>query len=125
MPYSGGSLTIEQPMPVPLNRVIVLAQKLADMRLASAQMTEQREMAADGQTYVVGQGPAIRAGERVSFSFTNLPHEALWPRYTAVALAVTILAAGGGAARACRARRASRRPGRNGWKNAAVSFSPS
>jgi hypothetical protein len=94
MPYSGSSLTIEQPMPVPLNRVIVLAQKLADMRLASAQMTEQREMAADGQTYVVGQGPAVRAGERVSFSFTNLPHEAQWPRYTAVALAVLILAAG-------------------------------
>ncbi len=94
MPYSGGSLTVEQPMPVPLNRVIVLAQKLADMRLASAQMTEQREMAAEGQTYVVGQGPAVRAGERVSFSFTNLPHEALWPRYTAVALAVLILAAG-------------------------------
>jgi hypothetical protein len=94
MPYSGSSLTVEQPMPVPLNRVIVLAQKLADMRLASAQMTEQREMAADGQTYVVGQGPAVRAGGRVSFSFTNLPHEAQWPRYAAVALAVLILAAG-------------------------------
>jgi hypothetical protein len=94
MPYSGGSLTVEQLMPVPLNRVIVLAQKMADMRLASAQMTEQREMPADGQTYVVGQGPAVRAGERLSFNFTNLPHEPLWPRYTAVALAVLILAAG-------------------------------
>lgn len=94
LPYSSSSLTVEQPMPVPLNRVIVLAQKIADMRLASAQMTEQREMAADGQTYVVGQGPAVRAGERVVFSFTNLPHEAQWPRYTAVALALLILAAG-------------------------------
>jgi len=94
IPYSGANLTVEQPMPVPLNRVIVLAQKIADMRLASAQMTEQREMAADGQTYVVGQGPAVRAGERVSFAFTNLPHEARWPRYVALALAVVILAAG-------------------------------
>ena len=59
MPYSTGSLTVEQPMPLPLSRVIVLAQKIADMRLASPQMTEQREMAADGQTYVVGQGPAV------------------------------------------------------------------
>ena len=59
------------------SRVIVLAQKVADMRLASAQMTEQREMPADGQTYVVGQGPAVRAGERLAFAFTNLPHEAL------------------------------------------------
>jgi hypothetical protein len=94
MPYSGASLTVEQQMPVPLNRVIVLAQKVADMRLASPQMNEQREMAADGQTYVVGQGPGIGAGERLSFNFTNLPHEARWPRYVAVALAVVILAAG-------------------------------
>lgn len=94
MPYSGGSLTVEQKMPVPLSRVIVLAQKLADMRLASAQMTEQREMAADGQTYVVGQGPAVGAGQRVSFAFTNLPHEARWPRYAAVGLALLILAGG-------------------------------
>ncbi len=94
MPYSGGSLTIEQQVPVPLNRVIVLAQKVADMRLTSAQMTDQREMPADGQTYVVGQGPAVRAGERLTFNFSNLPHEALWPRYLAVGLAVAILAGG-------------------------------
>ena len=94
MPYTGSSLTVEQAMPVPLGRVTVLAQKIADMRLASAQMTEQREMAAEGQNYVVGQGPAVRAGERVSFAFTNLPHEARWPRYLAVALAVAILAGG-------------------------------
>jgi hypothetical protein len=94
LPYSGSRLTVEQAMPVALSRVIVLAQKIADMRLASAQMTEQREMAADGQTYVVGQGPALRAGERLSFDFTNLPHEAAWPRYVALGLAVVILAAG-------------------------------
>ena len=94
MPYSGASVTIEQTMPVPLNRVIVLAQKVADMRLNSPQMNEQREMAADGQTYVVGQGPGIGAGERLSFSFTNLPHESRWPQYLAVGLAVAILAGG-------------------------------
>ena len=44
---------------------IVLAQKAGDMRVASAQMSEQREMPADGQTYVVGQGPGLRAGERL------------------------------------------------------------
>jgi hypothetical protein len=102
MPYSGSSLTVEQPMPVALNRVTVLAQKVADMRLDSPQMSEQREVAADGQTYVVGQGPAVRAGERLSLNFTNLPHEALWPRYLAVGLAVVILAAGWWGARAGR-----------------------
>ena len=48
MPY-GWSLTIEQRMPVPLARVIVLAQKVGEMRLTSPQMTEQREMPAEGQ----------------------------------------------------------------------------
>ena len=64
MPYSGGSLTIEQTMPVPLARVIVLAQKVGEMRLTSPQMTEQREMPAEGQMYVVGQGPAVGHGRR-------------------------------------------------------------
>ena len=94
MPYSGGSLTIEQTMPVPLARVIVLAQKVGEMRLTSPQMTEQREMPAEGQMYVVGQGPAVGTGARLSFEFDNLPHEPLWPRYLAVAIAVAILAAG-------------------------------
>ena len=94
MPYSGGSLTIEQRMPVPLARVIVLAQKVGEMRLTSPQMTEQREMPADGQMFVVGQGPAVGAGARLSFAFDDLPHEPLWPRYLAVAIAVGILAAG-------------------------------
>ena len=94
MPYSGGSLTIEQRMPVPLARVIVLAQKVGEMRLTSPQMTEQREMPAEGQMYVVGQGPAVGTGARLSFEFDNLPHEPLWPRYLAVAIAVGILAAG-------------------------------
>jgi hypothetical protein len=93
--YSGANLTLAQEMPVPLNRVIVLAQKISpDMRLTSAQMTEQREMAAEGNTYIVGQGPAIAAGSALTFAFSNLPHAPLWPRNVAIGLAVAILAAG-------------------------------
>jgi hypothetical protein len=99
MPYSTGSLTIEQAMPLPLGRVIVLAQKVGDTQLTSAQLSERREMPADGQMYIVGQGPALRAGERVTLSFTGLPHDALWPRYLAIAIAVVILAAGAWASR--------------------------
>ena len=94
MPYSTGSLTVEQAMPVPLGRVIVLAQKAGDMRVASAQMSEQREMPADGQMYIVGQGPALRAGEHLSLAFSNLPHPPRWPTYVAIGLAVVILGAG-------------------------------
>lgn len=99
MPYSTGRLTIEQSMPVPLGRVIVLSQKMGDMRLASSQLSEQREMPAEGQMYIVGQGPSLRAGERVSLTFSGLPHEPLWPRYAAIGIAVAILAGGWWASR--------------------------
>ncbi len=57
MPYSAGSLTIEQRLPLALARVIVLAQKQGDTQLESPQIAERREMPADGQMYIVGQGP--------------------------------------------------------------------
>ena len=57
-------------------------------------MAERREMPADGQMYIVGQGPALKEGERISFAFTNLPHAPLWPRYVAIGIAVVILIAG-------------------------------
>jgi hypothetical protein len=94
MPYSSGDLTIEQTMPAPLSRVIVLAQKAGDMRLSSAQMTEQREMTAEGQAYIVGQGPAVGAGQAIAFHFSGLPHEARWPRYVALGIAIVILGIG-------------------------------
>jgi hypothetical protein len=100
MPYSGPRLTVEQKMPAALSRVIVLAQKSGEgMRLDSPQMTEQREMAAEGHTYIVGQGPGLQAGSTVSFHFSNLPHAPTWPRNVALALAVAILAAGAWASR--------------------------
>ena len=94
MPYSGADLDFEQKMPVPLTRVIVLAQKVGEMRLQSPQMSEQREMAAEGQTYIVGQGPAVAAGRAVSFTFSGLPHEPRWPHMLALTLAAVILAVG-------------------------------
>jgi hypothetical protein len=92
--YSGESLTLEQKLPVGMSQFAVLAQKVGNMHLQSAQMAQHREMTAEGQTYVVGQGPAIKAGEVVSFNFTGLPHAPLWPRNVALAIALVILGAG-------------------------------
>ncbi|HEY7502206.1 MAG TPA: hypothetical protein VH740_27045 [Vicinamibacterales bacterium] len=102
MPYSSDTLRIEQKVPAPLGRVIVLAQKVGDMRLSSPKLSEQREMTAEGQAYIVAQGPAVGAGDTIAFDFSNLPHAPLWPRNVALALAVAVLAVGAWAAAARR-----------------------
>jgi len=99
MPYSGANLTIDQKVPAALGRVIVLAQKGGDMRLQSPQMTEQREMTAQGNVYIVGQGPGVAPGATLTFQFSNLPHAPTWPRNVALGTAVAILLAGAWASR--------------------------
>jgi hypothetical protein len=93
--YSGDKLTLEQKLPVGMTQLAVLSQKVGDMHLLSPQMAQHREMTAEGQTYVVGQGPAIKAGDVVTFNFTGLPHAPMWPRNVALAIAVLILGLGG------------------------------
>lgn len=94
VPYKSATLTVEQRMPVALNQVAVMAQKIGDMHLTSPQVASHREMAAEGQTYIVGEGPAVPAGGVVTLNFTELPHHATWPRNVALALAGLILAGG-------------------------------
>ena len=93
-PYSGASATIEQRMPIALNQVTVMAQKVGTMSLSSAQITERREVAAQGETYIVAQGTSLKAGDALSISFAGLPHSPTWPRNLALGLASVILALG-------------------------------
>lgn len=94
MPYAGGSATITQRLPASLARLSVAAQKIGAMTLTSPQLAQQRDMTAEEQTYMVGQGPPLAAGSDVSLSFSGLPHTAVWPRNLALALAVIVLLAG-------------------------------
>jgi hypothetical protein len=104
MPYSGESLSLTQTLPVALNQVTILVQKVGAMHVTSPQMAQHREMSAEGQNYILGHGPALKAGDAVSLSFTGLPHAPTWPRNLSLALAAAILAAGAwGALRSRRA----------------------
>jgi len=100
IPLGSDSITIEQKMPAQLTQISVVAQKTPGMDLASPVIKEHRDMTADGQTYIVGQGGGVRAGDTVSLTLSGLPHRASWPRNVALALAAIIIAAGAwGAAR--------------------------
>jgi hypothetical protein len=94
LPYSSSTLTVRQTLPVQLAQVTVVAQKVGEMRLASTQVAQQREMSSEGQTYILGQGPSIAPGGSVEFAFSGLPHHATWPRNVALGLVVLILLTG-------------------------------
>jgi hypothetical protein len=94
LPIHGASLTVEQRIPIALNQVSVMAQKVGAMELHSAQIAEHRDMPLQGETFIVAKGPAVAAGQTVAFTFTGLPHQPVWPRNLALVLAVGILGAG-------------------------------
>ena len=82
-------------MPAALARVTVIAQKIGPaMQLSSPQIAQRREMAAEGHTYIVGEGGNMKAGETLTLALDGLPHRATWPRDVALALAVAIIGAG-------------------------------
>lgn len=94
VPLGSDQITLAQRLPAAMTQVSVLAQKIGGMQLSSPQVTERREMAADGQNYIVGQGGAVKAGDTLTLTLTGLPHRAVWPRNVALLLSTIILAAG-------------------------------
>ncbi|HJO38603.1 MAG: hypothetical protein QGG24_02460 [Vicinamibacterales bacterium] len=86
LPYSGGTLTIEQSVPAAVEQVAVVAEKRGEMRLSSPQITQEREMNAEAGTFLVGGGPRLPAGGILSISLSGLPHHSRVPRWVALAL---------------------------------------
>jgi hypothetical protein len=94
LPYGRDSVTIEQTLPATLESLSLVVTKVGTMHVESPQMSNHGEMPSEGRTFLVGSGPAIRAGEALTFTITGLPRRGSWPRWTALALAIVILAAG-------------------------------
>lgn len=94
IPFKRADLTLQHKLPLDLPQVTVMAQKLGAMHLTSPQFAQHRDMTAEGQTYVLGHGPALKAGDTITLAFTGLPHEPIWPRAVALVLAGLILGAG-------------------------------
>jgi hypothetical protein len=94
LPFAGESMTIAQRLPAQLTQVSAIVQKVGEMRVSSPQLSMQREMTAEGQSYIVGQGTGVRAGDTVALTLSGLPHRPSWPRNLALVLAVAVLTAG-------------------------------
>ncbi len=94
MPYRGGRVTISQRLPAQLEQLSLVVEKVGTMHVESAQMATHGDMPGDGKTYLVGSGPAIAAGQALTFTVTGLPHRATWPVTLALVLAIAVLGGG-------------------------------
>jgi hypothetical protein len=94
LPLRSPTLTIEQTLPTALNGLTVMVQRVGDTHVTSPQFATHRDMSTGGETYILGQGPALRAGDTIRLDITGLPHEPVWPTNLAIGLAVVILVAG-------------------------------
>jgi hypothetical protein len=94
IPLGNGTIDIAQKMPADLPQVSVVVQKIGALQMASPQVVQRREMSAEGGSYIVGQGPALKAGGVLDLTLSGLPSRPSWPRNIAVTLALAILLAG-------------------------------
>jgi hypothetical protein len=94
LPLGADTIDIVQKLPIDLPQVSLVVQKTGAMQLTSPNVAQRREMSADGNTYIVAQGGAMRAGDTLSLSLSGLPSRPAWPRNLTVGLAALILVVG-------------------------------
>lgn len=94
LPLKSSELTIEHRIPATLNSLTVMAQRVGDLHMTSPQFATHRDMANGSEVYILGQGPAVKAGDAVTLHLTGVPHVPTWPTTLAVAIALMILGAG-------------------------------
>jgi hypothetical protein len=87
LPSESGSVEVTQRFPANLESLAVIAQKTGDTKLSSAQLTNQREMPAENQTFIAATGPAVPAGQPITVTLSGLPHRSAAPRIIALLLA--------------------------------------
>jgi hypothetical protein len=108
LPYSSAELVYEQPFPVPLQQVMVAAEKTAGLSIASPQFASVSEgRAQDGTSFALGTGPGLQPGTPLTFTVSNLPRRSQTPRYVALTLAIGIVAVGAWLAVTARSSKAS------------------
>jgi hypothetical protein len=94
LPSTRGSIEISQSFPAKMQSLAVVAQKVGDARLSSPQISNQREMPADGQTFIAATGGPVNEGQPIVLSLSDLPHHSSVPLTIALLLAIGIAIVG-------------------------------
>jgi hypothetical protein len=98
LPSTSGSVNITQTFPADLASLAVIAQKSGEEALASPQIQRQREMPADGKTFIAATGGPVKAGQPIELTLSGLPHQSSAPRIITLLLAGAIVLVGVAAA---------------------------
>ena len=94
LPQAGANYTLRQTWPAALAQVFVGLEKIGDMKVASPQLTDVREMNSEGQPFVMATGPRLNAGDTLVLELTGLPAQSQTPRNVALIATVVIFALG-------------------------------
>lgn len=91
----GGSLTLEQRFPLPLDAVSIAVQRVGGLKVSSPQVERTTESAIDKSVFVMGNGPRLEAGRPLTLNLTGLPHHSRTPVHAALGLVALIIACAG------------------------------
>lgn len=94
LPYRGASARLEQVWPAAMPQTTVIAQTIPGLDYTSPQVASKNPMSDQGMTYLFGSGPGLAEGQTLTIDFTGLPHHPMWPQWTAIAIALGIIAWG-------------------------------
>jgi hypothetical protein len=94
LPHGGPTVRLEQRWPAALQETVVAVQKVGNIDAASAQFATKQIRSQGRDSFTLGTGPTIPAGQSLVLDITGLPHHPRWPRYLALGLAGAILLVG-------------------------------
>jgi hypothetical protein len=89
-----GTVDIAQRFPATLEQLAVVVKKVGGTTLSSPQIKEQRELPAQGETFIAATGGAIAAGQTLELQVSGIAHHNRAPRIIALAIASMIVLVG-------------------------------
>jgi hypothetical protein len=94
LPNAGQSLVLQQKWPAAMEQVLVAVEKIGPMQLTSPQLKDMRDMNSEGQSFIMGQGGRMNAGDTLVLNLTGLPARSPMTRYAVFGLGLAILLVG-------------------------------
>jgi hypothetical protein len=94
--FAGGpsERVLTQTFPVVWEQVQVMVSRVGTVQLASDQMTVSDGMPGSGQSFAIGNGPALPAGQPLRMVLSGLPHRSRLGRWLALGLGCLVLGVG-------------------------------